>query len=469
MPTTRRGELWLWYHGSRPDRRISVARLFEDDWRSLEAAFGGQIVLIGTSAEGLRDLRATPLAAGVPGVEIHAELIEQIIGGQYLVRPGWADGAELMFLLLIGLLLIALLARLGPLRSAAAGAVLALSTVAASALAFREYGLLFDPLYPLFAALLVYLSVTVVRFFHSESERNRVRGAFSRYLSPALVEQLAERPEVLRLGGEGRKLTLLFADIRGFTALSEQLAPQELTARLNRFLTPMTDALLGEGATIDKYMGDAVMAFWNAPISQSDHTERALRGALSMRRRLGALADEWAEEDRAAGREPIVLRFGLGINTGNCVVGNMGSEQRFDYSAIGDAVNLTARLEGLSKVYGLDILVGEATAAQAFFALLEIDRVRVVGRHNAVAVFALLGDAALAESPDFLDFRARHDEALAAYRAADWEVAGAAFAALAESADPLLRPYYVVMARRVASYRVQPPPDWDGTYEAERK
>ncbi len=471
VPVTHDGEFWLWHGEPQPDRMVSAARLFEPDWRGLQERVAGHIVLIGASAQGLRDQRATPLSGAVPGVQIHAEAIEQMIAGQFLVRPDWAPGAELVGLVVAGLVMILLLPAVGPLGAALLGAAAFAAGLAGAWFAFDRFGFLLDPLFPALATLLVYLAMTTARFAFSERERSQVRRAFSRYLAPALVERLAERPEGLKLGGESRELTILFADIRGFTALSESLPPEVLTARLNRFLTPMTEALLDQGATIDKYIGDAIMAFWNAPLDQADHAARALRGALAMRERLAALAPQWAAEDRAAGREAVELRFGLGLNSGSCVVGNLGSEQRFDYSAIGDPVNLAARLEGLSKVYGLDVLVGEATAALApDFALLEIDRVRVLGRSRPLAVFALLGDETVAGEPGFQALARDYGAALEAYRRGDWAAAESGFRALAERADAVLQPALAAFLARLEARRGSPLPEgWDGTYEAERK
>ncbi|SMF14578.1 adenylate/guanylate cyclase [Tistlia consotensis] len=471
VPTTAEGALWLWYHGPLEGRRLSAAGLLGDGWADLRPAVEGRILLVGTSAQGLRDQRATPLSGSVAGVEIHAEALEQMLAGTFLTRPDWAEGAEIVALVLLGLLFVLLLPLAGALWCALLGVLAVGAGLAASWLAFSRAHFLLDPVYPALAAFVVYLTVTTLRYALSERERDRVRGAFSRYLAPALVERLAERPQALKLGGESREITVLFADIRGFTTLSERLTPEELTACLNRFLTPMTDALLAEGATIDKYIGDAIMAFWNAPLDQPDHPRRALRGALAMRRRLAELAPRWAEEDAAAGREPIEIRIGIGLNSGPCVVGNLGSEQRFDYSALGDTVNLTSRLEGMSKVYRVDILVGEDTALQAAgFALVELDRVRVVGRAHPVAVFAALGDESLAADPDFQALKARHEAALAAYRAGAWDEAEAAFGALRDTTDPLLRSVCPVFLERIAAFRGAPPAaDWDGVFRAEHK
>jgi adenylate cyclase len=295
----------------------------------------------------------------------------------------------------------------------------------------------------------------------TDRERQFVRGAFGRYLSPALVERLADHPEALKLGGESRDLTVMFTDIRGFTALSEHLAPDELTGLLNGFLTPMTDVLLRHEATIDKYMGDAIMAFWNAPLDLPDHRRRACLAALDMLAALAAL-------NRRSARD---LRIGIGLNAGPALVGNLGSAQRFSYSAIGDSVNLASRVEGLTKSYGLAILVTDPVRAGApELAFIEVDRVRVLGRSEPVCVFALLGDAAHAQAPAFVALAAAHARLLAAYRAADLAAAEAALAAVRVLAPPELAALCALYAERLDDMRRNPvPADWDGVFTAREK
>ncbi len=223
--------------------------------------------------------------------------------------------------------------------------------VGGSWLAFTAGGWLFDPVFPSITALFVFIAATVVQFLRSEAEKRQVRDAFSHYLAPALVERLADDPSQLRLGGEMRDMTLLFCDIHGFTEIAEKLKPEEITRLINRFLTPMTEEILSHSGTIDKYMGDNVMAFWNAPLDDPDHVRHACEIALAMRRRLRTLNDELKHEAEAAGRDFMPIRMGIGINAGSCCVGNMGSDQRFDYLVLGDDVNLASRLEGQCKTW----------------------------------------------------------------------------------------------------------------------
>jgi adenylate cyclase len=444
VPTTRRGELWVRYTEPVPERTRAAAFALQASPDELRQAFEGMIVLIGTSAPGLRDLRATPLRAAEPGVAIHAQMIEQMLFGEHLARPDWAFGGELLAGGLLGLL-VALLA----------GA----AAIAASWYAFAEASLLLDPVAPVLAIVVAYLVSVSAQYLLTERERIQIRTAFGQYLAPALIEQLARDPKRLRLGGEVRELTLLFLDLRGFTSMSERLSAEEVTRFLNRFLTPMTEAVMAAGGTVDKYMGDALMAFWNAPLDQPDHAERACRAALDVRRRFQALRAEIGAPE---------LGIGVGLNTGPASVGNMGSTQRFDYSAIGDTVNTASRLEGLSKAYGLDIVAGE-TVRQAApgLAWLELDRVRVVGKARPLTIYTLLAEEA---DPETAALATAQRDALAAYRAQEWTTARSRFAAAEGLAPEWLKPLYRVYERRIDALEAEPPPaGWDGVFVAASK
>ena len=470
IPTSARGSVLIHYTPRVPGRAISAADVL--DGKVADDQIAGRIVYVGTSAAGLLDLRASPLDPAMPGVEAHVQATEQIMLGHFLVRPDWARGAELAFTALGGLILLVALRRVG----AAWAAVLAIaatgSAIAASWHFFLDARMLTDPISPSIVVAGVYVSGSLIQFLRTEGERNRVRSAFGQYLSPALVERLARQPELLTLGGETREMTFMFSDVRGFTTISERFKsnPEGLTRLINRFLTPMTDAILARQGTIDKYMGDCVMAFWNAPLDDDRHIQNACASSLAMIAALAELNQRLAAEE---GPDHVPLNIGIGINTGNCVVGNMGSEQRFDYSVLGDAVNLASRLEGQSKTYGVTVVLGEETArvAEGEFALLELDLIAVKGKAEAVAIFALLGDAAMRATPAFAELKSRHDSMLAAYRGRDW--AGAtALLARCRDADPegAMAGFHDLMEGRIAAFVADPPPeDWDGVYVATSK
>ncbi len=457
VPTGPAGEFRIYFSGMPNMPRISAAEFLDPAKAATHAdQIAGSIVLVGTSAVGLRDLVATPRAASLPGVEVHAEIIDQILSGAFLTRPDWAPGAEIALAVALTLALLAIVLSFGPLLGAIGALVVIGAVLATSWFAFANGKLVLDPILPSISVLSVYLVVTALLLLLTDRERQFVRRAFAFYLAPAMVERLAEDPEALSLGGETREITILFSDIRSFTSLSEKMDPQQITGLLNRFLTPMTDALLQSGATIDKYIGDAIMAFWNAPLTTPNHPRQACLAMLAM--------FEALEELNKHEEEPI--KIGVGLNTGLCCVGNLGSEQRFNYSAIGDSVNVAARVESLTKQYGLATLITENTSVHASdLALLEADLVRVVGRSEPVAIFTLLGDDAFARTDEFHTLFAAHSLMIANYRAAKFAEAAEAAAAVRKIAPPSLHAFYDVYAERIATLKENPPPsDWDGVF-----
>jgi adenylate cyclase len=468
VPTTFEGMMLLHDTGHVDERFIPAWQILEPDFDAERVA--GQIIFIGSSAQGLNDIKTTPLSAAIPGVEVQALVLEQILAGDFLSRPDWAFGAELIYLVVFGIILIVAIRRVGALWSM----VLGLSAIAvawsASWYGFSRYGYLIDPLFPSLVAALIYVSSSLISFLRTEGEKKFIRSAFGRYMSPVLVEQLTKDPKRLQLGGEIRELTILFSDIRGFTKISESLNPQALTRLINNYLTPMTSLIQDQNGFIDKYIGDCIVAFWNAPLDDPIHVPNAVRTALRMREKLRELNRGWRTEAEAEGRKFIKIKTGLGLNTGDCCVGNLGSEQRFDYSVLGDAVNTAARLEGLTKGYGIDLIVGESTAARcAEFALVEIDQVKVKGRATPLHIFTVMGDEAFAKTPEFKIMHDRQAELLAAYRRQDWDAASAALVDCRKLA-PSLEGLHDVFSGRIAEYRANPPPaDWDGVYEARTK
>jgi adenylate cyclase len=467
-PTDSAGQLLLHDTGHVPQRFIPA-------WRILDPTFdvkqvSGMIILVGATAEALKDLRTTPLASVIPGVEIHAEVIEQILAQDFLYRPDWFQAAETVAFVLLGIILIIAIRYVGALWSLLIALAAAAAAIAVSWYGFTHLAYLIDPLFPCLVILLVYLSSSLLAYLRTEQERRRVRGLFSRYMSPIWVDELIRRPERVALGGEMRDLTVLFSDIRGFTRIAEQLDPQALTGLINRFLTQLTDVIHQSGGTIDKYMGDCIMAFWNAPLDIANHSRKAMEAALAMRTALDGLNLELKAEAAQDGAQPIVLGAGIGLNSGYACVGNMGSEQHMGYSAIGDTVNIASRLEGLSRAYSVDIVVGEDTARDASdLALLELDQVRVKGRDTPLRIFTLLGDAEAAKSPSFQQLKEVHANLLAAYRRQDWPAAHVALA-FCRPLAPALAALYDVYEQRIAEFEVSPPPpDWDGVFAATTK
>ncbi len=465
VPTDAAGRVWLHYAAHDPDRYISAADILAGTFDP--ARISGHIVLVGTSASGvINDLQATPLARGVPGVEIHAQLIDEVLQGDFLNRPDWAIGAEILFALVVGGALILALPRIGAISGAAVGGACIAAALGGSWLAFKYAHLLLDPIYPWVVISLVYLVASLIGYLRTEARQREIRSAFSRYMSPHYVEELAKHPEKLVLGGEMRVMTIMFCDIRGFTTRAEGMDAHALTHFMNTFLSPMTEIITEEKGTIDKYIGDCIMAFWNAPLDDPDHAKNAVHAAQLMRRKLIELNHMWAEEAAAAGKSFRPVQIGIGINTGECCVGNFGSQEHFDYSLLGDPVNLASRLEGLGKVYGIDLVIGEETASRLDEpALIEVDLVAVKGKSQAGRVYTLPPERIEAE-----EFGDRHSDLLRAYRHQDWSAALGLLADSRLAAARHLAPVYDLYRRRIAHFQIEAPPaDWDGVFTAEEK
>ncbi len=470
VPTDGRGRLWLRDTGPVPQRVVPAWKVLAGEVAG--DALEGTIVYVGTSAPGLRDLRATPLNREAPGVELHARATEQILLGEFLDRPDWATGAEVLWLLALGFVLMLALPRVGPIWCALIGGVPVAASLIFSWLAFDRGGLLLDPVFPGLATVALYLVGSLESFLRTEAERRQVRGAFSRYLSPELVKRLAADPSRLKLGGETRDMTIMFSDIRGFTSRSEKMNAEQLTRFINRFLTPMTTVIDHSHGTVDKYMGDAVMAFWNAPLDDPDHASNSAKAALGMMAALGTLNATMTAEAAAAGEAFDPIAIGIGLNSGACSVGNLGSDQHFNYSVIGDDVNLASRLEGRSKTYGVPIVLGENTVERLGegWAVIEIDRVKVKGKARPVTIFTLLGDATVAAEKWFVQAAEHHGAMLAAYRAQDWSAATASILRARAAAGGRLDGLYELFRERIAAFREQPPPEgWDGIEIATEK
>ena len=472
VPTTAGGALYMYYSKPHPQRIVPAWKVLSGEFSKAESesTFAGQIVFIGAGAIGLRDLVSTPVQDRDLGVMVHAQAAEQMILGRFLTRPDWAIGLERALVLAFGLALLLLLPKLGAAKGAALGAVFAALALVGSWYAFDSQLFLLDPTYPILAILAVYVTLTVVTFYREEQRRSYIHSAFDRYLSPELVKRIASDPGQLELGGEERQMTVLFCDIRSFSRISEKLQPQEIISFLIGFLTPMCDILIDRRATIDKFIGDAILAFWNAPVDDPDQYENSARAALAMVARLEVLNRDMPGRENETW--PGDVSIGIGLNAGPCCVGNMGSAQRLSYSLIGDTVNLASRIEGLTKFYGLQIAMGSELAREIpNFASVVIDLVRVVGRDAPEEVSALVGDEVVAADPDFRELRVAHEAMLSAYRAQDWDSAGKLNAANNDCAARFgLAKVYALYAQRIGTLSATPPgADWDGVFSATEK
>ena len=427
-----------------------------------------KIVLVGTTAPGLMDLRAAPVQSNYPGVEMHANMISGILDNNIKARPAYTQGAEFMLLLVIGLLLALFLPILNPVKATLL-TIAVLAAVLGINFASWQYANLVLPIAAsLLMIVLIYLINMSVGFFVESRGKRQLARLFGQYVPPELVHEMAKNPELIDVTGEAREMTVLFSDIRGFTQISEGLDPKQLTQMMNEFLTPMTKIIHEHRGTIDKYMGDAIMAFWGAPLKDDNHAQNALNAALQMNAAIKGINEKFAKK----GWSPISMGFGL--NTGNMVVGNMGSSFRMAYTVMGDSVNLGSRIEGLTKYYGVDIIVSEFVKAQTPNIIYrELDLVRVKGKHKPVAIFEPLGNAEQLTTKTLETLNCYH-EALKSYRSCNWALAEKQLKALetmttadGESAPIVL---YGLYKRRIAQFKKVPPAaNWDGVFNHESK
>jgi len=471
VPLDGEGRLLVRFHGQRRDyRRYSAAEIITSAVAAAEGktpavpaeVFRGAYVIVGTTAPGLLDLKPTPLAATAPGFEVHLAAIDNLLNGDYLATAPPAATAGLA--LAVAALAVAAVTLLPVALGGAAVAAVAALVLGLFVVAYRG-GWFLDPWTVGVSLLLAVLGAAVRRYTTEGKDKRFIAGAFARYVSPKVVRQILADPKRLALGGERRDVTLFFSDLQGFTSISEGMSPQELVAFLNEYTTLMADTITGPGidGTIDKYIGDSVMAFWGAPLTQTDHARRGLLAALSCQERLRPFCDGLV----ARGGPRLITRIGL--NSGTCVVGNMGSRDRFDYTAIGDTVNQASRLEGINKVYGTLIIASESTwqAAQgaAFGRLL--DRVRVKGKAEPVAIYEVMAPSG-AETGAMRALAAAYAEALAAYQAQRWPLT-------IERAEAILREHpgdgpAKTLIERARTFAAEPPAaDWDGVWTLKTK
>jgi adenylate cyclase len=397
----------------------------------------------------------TPFSNAFPGVEIHAHLIAGMLDGITRSTPPWAADARLIAVLLLGVLLTVVLLRSGPVIGLATSILLLALLLAAYAAAWSRFWVV-PMAAPMITVLGLYALNTAYGFFAETRSKRQMTKLFGQYVPPELAAEMSQDPAHYTMDGQSRDMTVLFSDIRGFTNFSEKLPPAELAEVLNAYLSVMTRIVQQQRGTIDKYIGDAIMAFWNAPVDLADHASRAVQTALDMQGALSQLNREFA----ARGWPEV--RIGVGVNTGRMSVGNMGSEFRMSYTVMGDAVNLGSRLEGITKQYGVGILVTRpAVEADPAHVFMKVDEVRVKGKETPVAIYEPLGtlsdldDAVRKDAADF-------ETAFGHYQAQHWDAAEAVLRAL-NARTP--RPLYQIYLERIAHFREIPPPhDWDGVY-----
>ena len=460
IPTTSKGNAWVYFAPSNNISTVSAADVISG--AVPPEFFEGKLALVGTSAAGLLDLRSTPTEKNVPGVTIIAQFIQQIFANEFLQRPDWLFGAEFLAGLVLAVLITLSIQAMGPIGGLSVLLAGSGGIIGSSYYFFKSKLFLVDPISPLIISLSVYVAVTFFNYLFTELERSRVRGAFAQYLSPEMVNRLAESSESLVLGGERKEMTFLFSDIRGFTKISEQYKddPEALTQLINQLLTVLSNAILDHGGTIDKYMGDCIMAFWNAPTDQANHRQLAIESAHAMNNALSEF------NQNLEGSLDFKLEIGIGINSGECIVGNMGSDKRFDYTVLGDAVNLASRLEGQSSNYGLNMVLGENSYLQdSSYQIIEIDKIAVKGKSSAETIFTCF-ELETKFTEDFMD---KHKLFLEKYRTQQWIPANLLADELISSSNQL-ELYYGHMKARIDEYKINPPSsDWKGVYVAQNK
>ncbi|WP_027521382.1 CHASE2 domain-containing protein [Bradyrhizobium sp. Ec3.3] len=466
IPTDKNGLLWVHFAHHDPSIYVSAVDVLEG--RVAPDRIAQRLVLIGTSAAGLNDIKTTPVDPAVPGVEIHAQVLESALTGSIISQPNNGLAIEFFAAMILGILVIMFAPKFGPVTLVGVGALFASVLIGFSWYYYVHYRLLIDATYPLFSTTAIYLTLVFASFVREQQQRKQIRGMFAQYLSPVLVEQLT--PEKLVLGGEERDLTIMFSDVRGFTTISETYKhdPQGLITLMNRFLTPLTNVIANRKGYVDKYMGDAIMAFWNAPLDDREHEINACEAAVGMLEKMDEVNREREQEAADGGHVYIPLNVGIGINTGTGVVGNMGSDLRKNYTVLGDSVNLASRLEGQTKDYGFPIIVGSKTAlaAKDKFAILELDFIMVKGKTEPEVIYAVVGREDVMNSGAFQRLRNITIEMLACYRSRDWQGALDAIerGRKSEDADTLERLFRLYEAR-IRYFQANPPPDdWNGAY-----
>ena len=413
IPINNSGELLVNFLGSRGTfPYISITDLLHDRQNAIpQGSLKDKIVIIGATATALGDIKVTPFDPLYPGVEIQATVIDNVLHNNLLSKPDWILTFDLIYLIFLGIFLTLIYSRMKPVLGVMTCALVAAAQFGFSQWIFVSKGLWVTDVFPIFENIFIFSSLTIYGYLTEKKERHFIENTFGKYMSPKVVDKLLEDPTGLKLGGEEKELTAFFTDLGGFTTFSEQLSAEELVNLLNEYLSEMTEILLKHEGTLDKYDGDAIKAFFGAPVYFEDHAKRACWVAVEMQEKLATLREKRPE-----------LSMRIGVNTGMMVVGNMGSKNRMNYGMNGDSVNLAARLEGANKEYGTLILISESTYEQAreFIEAREIDYVRVVGRTNPTRIYELLGKKGFVDSP-VLKILPLYNEGLKFYKESKWE------------------------------------------------
>ena len=464
IPTDEAGRLLINYLGpAKTFPHYSITDVIHK--RLSPNLFKNKMVIVGATAVGIYDLRVTPFSAVYPGVEIHATVIDNILHQNFLVHSGWTKFIDVCAIILLGLLVGITIPR----AKAAQGILLILILLGLFTLMngyiFAHFNIWLNLIYPTLTMMTIYLGITVYRYMTEEKEKKKIRGAFQYYLTSSVINEMLKDPSKLKLGGDKKNLTVLFSDIRGFTSFSETMTPEQLVHLLNEYLTAMTDIVFKYDGLLDKYMGDAIMAVYGAPLDQPDHPLRACRTALDMMKELKKLQKKWAEEGQP------ILDIGIGISSGDMVVGNMGSQMRFDYTVMGDSVNLGSRLESINKEYGTNIIISEYTYEAVKDVLLcrELDSVRVKGKNLPVKIYELLGEKKdTTDTEEYAELIRRFNEALEKYKQAHWDEAIVSCHQVLEIRPD--DPPSCLYIRRCEDLKENPPPiPWDGAFTMTKK
>ena len=457
IPTNEVGDFLVNYYGpSHTFEHISATDVLSGKVGA--ETLQNKIVLVGGTAAGMHDIHTSPYGPLYPGVEVHANVIENFLTADFLVRPDWLAVLDLAMILISGLLLGLVSLYFRALFTAVILVFGIVGYIYSDYYLFTNMGLWVKSAYPIFTQIFVYSGITLYRFVFEEQEKRFVKAAFSQYLAPAVVERLMNNPTFLKLGGERKELTAFFSDVAGVSSISEKLSPGELVELLNVYLTEMTDIIMKYEGTVDKFEGDAIIAFFGAPVPYEDHAKRACLVCVEMQSRLKKLRQQWKEE----GKHQLFVRIGL--NTGPMVIGNMGSKNRMDYTMMGDSVNLAARLEGVNKQYGTYTMISEFTyrPAKEFIEARELDLIRVVGKSEPVKIYELLGSNGDVDEKtnEVLPY---YNKGLEYYKLRRWDEAIESFEK-ALGIDVNDGPSLTYFERCILFKGMPPPDDWDGVF-----